>query len=285
MNWFLLSLLCAFSLASADAFTKWRLEGIPREGMLLVRFSIPGLLLSPVLFFHPLPAVPLAFWEWVLPAIPLELAAMMFYMKAIRLAPLYLTLPYLAFTPIFTAMLAYLLLHERISAGGLSGILMIAAGAFMLNLRHLGKGLLEPFMAIFREKGSRLMLLVALLYGITSVLGKGALEYCPPLTFGAFYFGLVGLISLPLAGRAYGSILARPFWPLVIGLMVSVMAASHFLALGKTDVAYMIAVKRTSLLFGILYGAILFRERGFGLHFAAGTIMVMGVAVISVTAS
>ncbi|HQT26620.1 MAG TPA: EamA family transporter, partial [Burkholderiales bacterium] len=166
----------------------------------------------------------------------------------------------------------------------LAGIFMITMGAFLLNLRHLGKGIFEPFRAVLKESGSRLMLLVAFLYGITSVLGKGALAYCPPLTFGAFYFGLLGLISLPLAGRAYGAVLSRPVWPLLIGLMVSVMAASHFLALGETNVAYMIAVKRTSLLFGLVYGAVLFKEKGFGLHFVAGLFMVTGVAMISAMA-
>ena len=45
--------------------------------------------------------------------------------------------------------------------------------------------------------------------------------------------------------------------------------------------AYMIAVKRTSLLFGILYGAMLFGEAHLGRHLLAGTLMVAGVAAIA----
>lgn len=44
-----------------------------------------------------------------------------------------------------------------------------------------------------------------------------------------------------------------------------------------TNVAYMIAVKRTSLLFGVLYGRYLFHERG-GL--LASTVMLAGVLLI-----
>lgn len=281
MNWFLLSLLCAFSLASADAFTKRHLSGFSPEGMLLVRFTIPGILLFPVLYFHPLPAVPLAFWGWVLSAVPLEFIAMTLYMRAICRSPLYLTLPYLAFTPVFSALLAYVMLGEKISPGGLAGILLITSGAFLLNLRHLGSGILEPFKAILREPGSRMMLLVSFLYGITSVLGKGALKYCPPLTFGAFYYGLLGVMALPLAGKGGGLILTRPVRPVMIGVMVSVMVISHFLALEGVNVAYMIAVKRTSLLFGIVYGVILFKEKEFGLHFLAGILMVVGVGLVA----
>ena len=284
MNWILLSLLCAFSLASADAFTKWRLSAYPAEFMLLVRFSIPGILLSPVLYFHPLPPVPPAFWGWAISAVPVEILAMVLYMRAITRSPLYLTLPYLAFTPVFSAMLAYFMLGERISSWGLSGILLITAGAFLLNIRHLGKDIFEPFRAILKEKGSRLMLFVAALYGITSVLGKGALQYCPPLTFGAFYFSLLGLVSICfiIMRRPSLKFPGRPLSALIVGAMVSVMAATHFLALQGVNVAYMIAVKRTSLLFGIAYGALLFKEKEFGLHFLAGLFMVIGVALISV---
>ena len=42
----------------------------------------------------------------------------------------------------------------------------------------------------------------------------------------------------------------------------------------------MIAVKRTSLLFGILYGALFFREPGLARRLPAGALMVAGVALI-----
>ncbi len=53
-----------------------------------------------------------------------------------------------------------------------------------------------------------------------------------------------------------------------------------FLALAQAATAYMIAVKRTSILFGILLGAWVFREAGLARHLAAGGVMVAGVALI-----
>ena len=61
---------------------------------------------------------------------------------------------------------------------------------------------------------------------------------------------------------------------------MAVMVVTHFLAIARVEVAYMIAVKRTSLLFGILYGALLFRERRLGQNMFAGALMVAGVALI-----
>ena len=130
-----------------------------------------------------------------------------------------------------------------------------------------------------------MMLAVAALYSLTSVMGKGALRYMPPEQFGPFYFLLLGLIApLLLALGRPGRVAAlwrRPGANLVVAACMGTMVVCHFLAISQVEVAYMIAVKRTSLLFGILYGALLFRETGLAAHLFAGVLMVAGVALIS----
>ncbi|EXJ13643.1 EamA family transporter [Imhoffiella purpurea] len=102
MSWITLALLCAFSLASADAATNAWLQGFSALELLVVRFCVPALLLSPLLpDMPPIGEIPLAFWGWIGLLIPLELIAMLVYMAAIRDHPLSQTLPYLAFSPVF----------------------------------------------------------------------------------------------------------------------------------------------------------------------------------------
>ncbi|MBA1331557.1 EamA-like transporter family protein [Candidatus Endoriftia persephone str. Guaymas] len=288
MEWLPLTLLCAFALASADALTKARLGGFSARELAFIRLSLAGLLVSPLLLLQPFPALPPAFWGWVLAAVPLEILAMLLYMKAIRDYPLSLTLPYLAFTPVFVILVGYLLLGERVSGQGLLGILLVVAGAWLLNFDEADgnnwRSWLEPLRAILRHPGSLLMLVVAFIYSFTAVTGKGAMQYMEPGLFGPFYFVLVGLALLPLLGLKARSTLCRirrQLWPVLLtaGLM-ALMLVTHFLALQQVETAYMIAVKRTSLLFGILYGAWIFRETGLGHHLLAGTVMVAGVALI-----
>ncbi|MCP4409304.1 MAG: hypothetical protein GY807_16435 [Gammaproteobacteria bacterium] len=57
---------------------------------------------------------------------------------------------------------------------------------------------------------------------------------------------------------------------------------SLFIAIQGVEVAYMISVKRTSLLFGLLYGALLFSEPRLGHNLLAGSLMVSGVALLAV---
>ncbi|HYW04807.1 MAG TPA: DMT family transporter [Gammaproteobacteria bacterium] len=289
MSWLWITLVSAFSLASADAATKGLLRDCTTAELVLVRFGVAGLLLTPFVLVQPWPSLPLPFWGWVGALVPLELLAMYLYMRAISTSPLALTLPYQAFTPVFVAGIGYLVLGERISPRGLAGVALVALGAYLLNVDQLRGGgrsrALAPLRAIWREPGSRMMLGAAGLYALTSVMGKAALRYAPPTFFGPFYFMLLGGITLAaaLAGPGRARVLVRrPGGSLVVGVLMAAMVVSHFVAVARVDVAYMIAVKRTSLLFGILYGAILFREGGLRRHLGAGVLMVAGVALIAV---
>ena len=67
---------------------------------------------------------------------------------------------------------------------------------------------------------------------------------------------------------------------LVVAGLMAAMVITHFMALARVETAYMITVKRTSMLFGILYGAWLLGERHASRHFLAGALMVLGVGLI-----
>ena len=289
MYWLGLTLFCAFALATADALTKKFLSGLTAHELVVVRFVLTGLLLVPVLAGQPLPALAPALWGWLAVLLPLEITAMFLYMAAIRSSPLALTLPYLAFTPVFSMLLGFLLLGEQVTATGFAGIALVTAGAWTLNAeRATGwnrAALLAPLRAIVEERGSRLMLVVSALYGVTSVLGKGALRHAPGEFFGAFYFVFLGLVVLLLYAfwqpRTVTALWRHPLPAVAVGVAMAVMVVTHFMALEQVEVAYMISVKRTSLLFGILYGALLFGEPRLLQHLAAGSLMVAGVVLIA----
>ena len=290
MNWILLTLISAFSLAAADAATKKLMSDYSPRDLTVVRFGVPALLLLPMLI-RPWPEIPLQFWAWVGAMIPFELAAMWLYMRAIRSAPLSQTLPYLAFTPVITILTGYLLLGERVSLRGAMGILLITAGAYLLNIHHARNvsryALLLPFKAMLDNPGPRWMLLVAVLFSMTSVLGKGALGYVTPQFFSPFYGALLGvLVAVPYIvsqrGRL-GVLGQRPLALLLVGGFMALMFYSHFVAIELVEVAYMISVKRISLLFGILLGAWLFAERDLARNLLAGSLMVVGVSLVAVT--
>ncbi|MCB1775148.1 MAG: EamA family transporter, partial [Gammaproteobacteria bacterium] len=170
-----------------------------------------------------------------------------------------------------------------------AGIVLVVAGSWLLNFEQAGRltlaRLIAPLKAIVSNPGSRLMLGAATIYAVTSVGGKSAMNWMPAEQFGAFYFSLLSLVTLVFV------LLTRPaaikvqrfgFWPpLIIAGSMALMVVTHFLALAQVEAAYMIAVKRTSMLFGMVYGVLLFQERHLGRHLFAGAVIVAGVMTIS----
>lgn len=130
------------------------------------------------------------------------------------------------------------------------------------------------------------MLTVAALYSVTSVIGKHLLTYAPPLFFGPFYSCLLAIIVLLFFSvnqpRTMSILWHAPKGTLLVATAAALEAVTHYLAIQNVEVAYMLAVKRSSLLVGILYGAWLFKEQRLMQHLVAGTLMVAGVILVAI---
>ena len=252
-------------------------------GIIRLGYALPWLLSA--LFFIPWLIPDTTFWSCVAIGLPLEAFALYCYMKALKVSPLSLTVPFLAFTPGFIILTGWIILGEEISPGGFCGIILIIVGAYFLNLSKTRYGLLDPLMAIFRESGSRLMLLVSFLYAFTSTIGKLAIIHSNPYFFGIIYnIALLMLLTLFLPAAANAepgkNLLRRPLIGLILGALVATTIFSHMLAISMTNVAYMISLKRTSLLFGVLYGALWFKEERIAERLTGAIIMITGVFII-----
>ncbi len=282
--WIIYALLTAFLLATSDALTKSALVSRNEYFVAWARlvFSLPILLL--VLLFIDIPVLDRTFWYAVMCGIPLELAAIILYTKALKVSPISMTMPLLALTPVFIIINSYLFLGEEITARGGAGILLMSAGGYALNIHTVRHDLAGPLKAIFREKGALMILVVAFIFSITSVLGKMAIEHSSPLFFGSFYFVMLTVFFTPITVLMHprGLRIARhDAAPLIlIGVTYSVMIIFHMLAMSLTQVAYMISVKRTSLLFSIMYGRLMFGEGNTGEKALGGTLMLAGFALI-----
>jgi len=286
MDWVSLSLASAFFLATSDALAK---RAVQNENEYLVAwfrllFTLPVLVM--VLLLIPFPKLDRDFYLSFFIALPVELLTIILYIKALKLSPLSLSVPFLALTPVFLVSVSYLVLGEKVSLLGLVGILLIATGSYILNIDMCRKGCLEPLRLISREKGVMLMIGVALLYSVTSSLGKVAIMHSSPLFFGASYFITLNIAFVPIAvwkGRSdLGDFVRRGkfislFFP---GMFYALMIIAHMEAMKLTKVAYMISVKRTSLLMSVLYGYFLFQEENIRRRFFGALLMFAGFVLV-----
>lgn len=282
--WVIYAFLTALFLATSDALTKRVLASRDEYFVAWLRlvFSLP-LLLGSLLFIE-IPHLDSTFWTATLIALPLEIISIVLYIKALKVSPLGLTIPFLAFTPLFLILVSYVILGEKVSLSGAMGIVLVAGGSYTLNIHKARHAIMEPIKAIFREKGSVMMLIVAFIFSITSSLGKMAIEHSSPIFFGSFYITLITLLFTPIVmvrNKDRIVITKKDIIPfLSIGVTHSLMIIFHMIAMSLVKVAYMISVKRMSLLFSIIYGRMLFKEEEFGVRMLGGIMMLAGVVLI-----
>lgn len=284
--WVLFALAAAFSLATGDIFTK-KAVSVHNEYLfawLKLLSCLPFLFMT--LLFIPVPALDRDFYTACLAALPLEIIATILYIKALKISPLSLTVPFLSLTPLFLIIISYLLLGETVSFLGAVGVLLIAAGGYTLNLREFRKGIFEPFAAIKREKGSIYMIIVAFIYSLTSSLGKRAIEHSSPIFFGVSYFFALFILLTPIAlykGRSELKMIFRTGAfksSLIPGMFEAVQIITNMIAMSMTKVAYMISIKRLSLLMGVFYGYLFFRETGIRERMFGTVLMLTGFILI-----
>jgi uncharacterized membrane protein len=124
-------------------------------------------------------------------------------------------------------------------------------------------------------------------------LVKKAILHSTPLVFAIVYIFLLSLILFPIAwirsGRGFSGVLPyapttilrnKLFW--IIGLFYALMLACQYSAFSLTQASYVISVKRTSLIFSILFGGIFFKEVNMRERLLGGTVMLIGVILIAV---
>lgn len=281
--WLALTLITAVAFGVRDVSIKLFNDLGPYDiAALELAWSLP--FLAAGLALIPAPPLDATFWWTFAVAIPLDLAAYFLYLHAIKLSPLSLTAPFLAFTPFFMVLTGWMILGERITVWGGLGMALIVGGSYLLNFSRAGAGLLHPWRALFRERGSRLMLGVALLFAFAAVVGKKAIIHSSPLFFGYAFslaFGVIVLCILALTGRLRWQPVAtqrgRGLW---LALLLFVQVSFHCLAISQVTAAYMIAAKRSSILVSVFLSWLILKEgnmlaRGFATLLMFGGILLI----------
>ena len=287
MLWFFLSLLTAFAAASEGAVIKWRFADLRAPELVAtpLLFSLPFFLAMTGIVERPETPDP-AFWTTVALLAPINAVGFICHTWALKLSPLSLTLPFLAFTPLLVVLTGSLILGELPGPWGGVGVAAIVIGSYVINLDSVGReGLWGPIKAIGRERGSLLMLCAAAIWGLAAVLGKKLVLQSSPMYAAAWFFSLHNsalLLALVCTGRIRFRVLAARYKPLaLLGGLYLLEIVCHYSALALIEAVYMVAVKRLLGVFAVGYGWFFFKERNIGYRFAGAAVMTAGAVVIA----
>lgn len=246
-------------------------------------FALPFLL--PLLLFVDMPAIGNAFLIALSAGGLLNVAATILYMRAIKLSDISVAYPMITFTPLFMLITSPLILSEFPSISGIIGILLIVFGSYVLNMGERGNGVLSPFRSLLKEKGPRLMLLVAFIWSITANIDKVGVLNSNPLFWIISVNLFVSSVMFPIAylkiGRDAARIPRNVKALIPIGLFSALLLIFQMTAITMTLAAYVISVKRTSAIISVILGAVVFKERNLRGRLAGAVMMVLGVLFIT----
>ena len=272
MIWFLLSLAAAISIAARDVSIKTYEDLAPPEIALLELFwAVPYFLLGFILVETP--SLDQTFWWTFILSIPLNFSAYVLYLYAIKLSPISLAVPFLAFTPAFMILTGFFILGETINIWGGVGIGLIVLGGYVLHCKKKQASFFTPFSAFLHEKGSWFMLIVAILFAFAAVIGKKAILHSSPLFFSYTFFlvfNITVLAGLLLSGKKdWKKIFRNTPRGIWLGSLLMMHISFHGLAIALSTAVYMVAVKRSSILFSVFLSWFILKEtdiryRGFG---------------------
>jgi drug/metabolite transporter (DMT)-like permease len=163
----------------------------------------------------------------------------------------------------------------------------VCFGGYILNIDPKRWRLAAPLLAVLREPGSRRMLLVAFLFSFGAVIGKKGILHSSPLFFTMGFFLLLNLTlsaAFLATGRVRWALMTdRPRAGMTAGGLLYLHALCHGFAISMAPAAYMIAIKRLSVLFSVVYGGLFFRETQMALRLSGAGIMVAGAVLITLT--
>lgn len=286
-----LALIVASSLgwSGFDVLRKVLVERVPPLPLLFVLTLGQVPLFAVWWAFQPAPIDP-RYWLPALASVALNVAANVSLIVAMKWSPLHLTIPLLSLIPALTTLLAIPLLGELPGPRQWAGILLVVVGALWLNLSGgvRRRGLGGFVVALLQEKGSLLMLVVALSWSLTLPLDKIAMRAAGPPFHGFFLaLGVSAGVFLAMAARGetrrVTEVRRSPGLAVLAVVLSTAALGLQLLAMQLVWVSLVETLKRgIGNLMALVWGRFLLSEAVTGGSVGAVLLMAVGVALILV---
>ncbi len=241
----------------------------------------------PLMFFIPLFPLSFSFFLILLSSSILNAIATVTAIKAVKYGDLSLVWPLWAFTIPFLVLTGFVIAWEIPNSYGMFWVIFIFIGSYFLQIWEFKKWVFAPITAIYKDTWAKYMLITALIWSITTPLDKlwileyGVLQWICMLNISIGI--LMSLYSLFFSKKSFKKICNKQSIK-KISLLTLIwwwMLFLQMFALKFTLSLYVIAIKRASGIFSILFWALFFQEKNIIPKLIAVGIMILWVTIIS----
>jgi len=268
-------LLGALIHASWNALVKSQPDKFMAAALIATGAGVAAL---PLIAFSPLP--PAAAWPYIATSSVIHVGYFALVAFAYRLADLGAAYPLTrGSAPLFTAVLAFLLIGEALSAGGWLAVIAIALGIIVLSADAFWRGGLNGSAALAAFVNAGVIVLYTLVDGIGARITGDGFVYCAWMLAGT----AILLAALMLAWRPKPFIANyRASWPFALGVGALALAsyAIALWAMTKAPIGLVAALRETSVLFAAVLGAVLFKESFGPTRWVALVLIVGGIVAL-----
>ena len=180
--------------------------------------------------------------------------------------------------------MAYVTIGERPNALGVAGVLVSAAGVYLLNVSRARVSPWAPLAALFTDRGQRYTLLAAFFYAPSVITIKQAILASDASTGTLGGYAAASLMVTPLAlftsVRHFGAV--PRYWKefVALGLFAALTTILQGIAYTLTLSSYVEAVKQVEILFAMAIGVTMFGERQRVRESAPGAVVMLAGMVL-----
>ena len=285
MSYFALFAMLAGHIFSAlMAKHLFRDKKVAQEWSIVIwKFILPFLVFTVIFIVRPPPHIPPLFWFFVFVALPFEFAGQFLSIHALKVSDVSLVAPFANLTPLFLLVLGYVVSSDVPSLWGIAGVFLIVFSMFFIDPRRTKS---SGVLTIFKDKGVLSMIGAAFAYSFTAAFARKSIQITDPFTFGFIYLGLLlmGSIVAFRIQRSRANSLSDHWketpllWTLGIGATAETFG--QYIAMSFFPAAYVIALKRLSALFQVLWGGAIWHEPELQRRLLLASLMIVGAVLI-----
>lgn len=214
----------------------------------------------------------------------INIIATILYMKAISEGDISTVIPMLSFTPLFLLLTSPILVGEYPAFWGIVGIIFIVLGSYFLNVDLKSRNILAPLKSLIVNKGTRYMLIVAILWSISanydkvSIMNSSVFQH---ITFvNIFIFSGITIVILISKKFKIDEIKKDPKDLILMSTFTATTYILHMTALSLAFVAYVVSIKRSSGVISVLFGHFILDEPHLRQRLLGSSLMLTGVFLI-----
>ena len=206
--------------------------------------------------------------------------------KAYKASDASIVTPMFAVSPILVLFTSFIMLGELPDLLGIVGVVLIAAGAYILKIKNT-KSILEPLKKLWHERGVQIILIVIAIYSVTANIDKIGVGMTSPVMWPLTVYTLSSMIMLPVMMKKspdWKGQIVGDWKPLaLLGGLGGITILLQMMALELTLVSYVISIKRLSIPVTVILSYYLLNEKeSFAERILGSALMALGVILISI---